>query len=326
MKKDVTIAILAILAVFAISYGISTVRPNLPPPKTTAAAPAGQTAAPGTPNDPVIMRINGEPVTEREFAYFVSSLPEQMQQFYSNPAGRRQMAEQYVRMKVMEQEAKRLGVDNDPDVSARMKFGYTNVAVEYALQKIASKTSDAQLRAEFEKNKNKFSAAELRHILIAYQGGRVPSTHGAALSIEQAMAKAQQIAAALRKGADFAAIARAQSDDTGSAGQGGYIGPVPHGSLPPEMQSAVDKLQPGQISDPVRSEFGIHIFRVDGRRPQSFDEVKQALKQQVQQNTVNDQVVQLQKSASVQYDPKFFPPVPKQPAQPPVPAPSQQKP
>lgn len=308
MRKDVLVAIAAVVAILAIAYGLSAVRPAVAPTVAPTASPAAATSTAPPGADTVVMRVNGEPVTQREFAYFVSSLPEQMQGFFNNPAGRRQMAEQYVRMKVLEQEASRMGADKDPDVSARMKFGHTNLAVEYALQKIAGNASEAQLRAEYDKNRGKHTATDLRHVLIAYQGGRIPSTHGAALPPDQVMERAKKIAAQLRAGADFADVARKESDDTGSARQGGLIGPVPRGSLPPEMERVVETLQPGQVSDPVRSEFGIHIFRVDGRHPQSFEEVKASLKQEVQQSVVNETVVRLQKSARVDLDPKYFPP------------------
>jgi PPIC-type PPIASE domain len=237
-----------------------------------------------------------------------------MQGFFNNPAGRRQMAEQYVRMKVVAQEAQRLGADRDPDVAARMKFGQTNLAVEYALQKISVKPTDAQLHAEFEKNKSKLAVTDLRHILIGYEGSRVPSVHGKAASPEQAVQRAQRIVAALRAGADFAATAKKESDDTGSAAQGGIIGSIPRGSLPPEMERVVDTLQQGQVSDPVRTEFGIHIFRVDGRHPPSFEDVKVALQQQAQQQAVNEAIARLQKGARVDLDPKYFTgPAPKKP-------------
>ncbi len=302
MKKDITIAILAVVAIFAIVYGLSTMRPSTTPSASTSVPQESRKSGEGA----VVMRVNGEAVTEREFGYFVASLPEQMQSFFNNPAGRRQMGEQYVRMKVLAQEAQRLGADKDPDVTARVKFGETNVAVEYALQKIGNPT-EAQLRAEYEKNKAKFTATNLRHVLVAYQGSRVQSVHGPALSPDQAAQKAQKIVAALRAGGDFAAIAKRESDDAGTAGQGGVIGSIPRGALPPDMERVVDTLQPGQISDPVRSEFGVHVIRVDGRRPQSFEEVKAALKQQLQMGTVNETVARLQKSARVELDPKFFP-------------------
>jgi parvulin-like peptidyl-prolyl isomerase len=309
MKKDVLVAIAAVVAILAIAYGLSAVHPAVAPTVAPAAsATATSTAPPGADN--VVMRVNGEAVTEREFAYFVSSLPEQMQAFFTNPAGRRQIAEQYVRMKVLEQEATRLGADKDPGVTARMKFGHTNLAVDYALQKIAGDASDAQLRAEYDKNRGKYAVTDLRHILVAYQGGRIPSTHGAALPPDQAMERAKKILAELRAGADFAATARKESDDSGSGAQGGLIGAVPRGSLPPDMERVVEPLQPGQLSEPVRSEFGIHIFRVDSRHPQSFEEVKALLKQQFQQSTVNDAVTRLQKGAHVELDPKYFPAAP----------------
>src|SRR5205085_8244131 len=102
MKRDLLIAISAIVVAAALCYGLAMMRPPLAPtpshPFTLATGPG---AAPGA-GENVIIRVNGEPITEREFAIFASSLPQQAQMFLGNPAGRRLIAEQYVKMKVLE--------------------------------------------------------------------------------------------------------------------------------------------------------------------------------------------------------------------------------
>src|ERR1044071_5798954 len=98
-------------------------------------------------------------------------------------------------MKIVEQEGKRLGGDKDSDVQSKMDFGHTNVLVEYALKKMAPTPPETQLRAEYEKHKSEFGAAELSHILIAYQGGQIPPKSGPPLPESQAMQKAQAIEA-----------------------------------------------------------------------------------------------------------------------------------
>ena len=306
MKKDIFIAVVAIAAVIGISFAIGTGVTHVPPAAQPVGAAAGHATASPNPSN-VVMRVNGEPVTDREFALFVQSLPEQAQAFAVTGTGRREIANQLVKMKVLEQQARKLGAENDPDVVAKMDFGRTNVFVEYALVKIASAgSSEAALRAEYEKNKASFGATELSHIVIAYQGGAIQPRAGEPLPLDKALQKAMSIEASLRGGTPFEEVAKQESDDQSTAANGGKLGPLPPGALPPEIQSVVDKLQPGEISAPVRSQFGIHIFRLDSRRPQSFDEVKALLQRRVQQGIVTGEVDKLQKAAKVELDPKFF--------------------
>lgn len=72
-------------------------------------------------------------------------------------------------------------------------------------------------------------------------------------------------------GADFAALARDHSQDTGSARNGGDLGWTVPGSFVPEFEEAMGRLQPGQISDPIVSRFGVHLIQVQGRREAKLD-------------------------------------------------------
>jgi hypothetical protein len=313
MSRDLAITIAVILAIAALCFGAVKMHLLTPPGATPVTATTGTSATGAATPDaaakgPVVMRVNGEPVSEAEFQLFLSTLPDNIRQMANQSEPRKKIAEQFVRMKVVEQEGRKLGGDKDPDVQAKMDFGHTNVLVEYALKKFATMPPEAQLRAEYEKHKSEFGSTELSHILVAYQGGQIPPKSGPALPFEQAMQKAQAIEAKLHSGAVFGPTAAQLSDDTTTGVQGGKLGEVQPGMLPPELQAVVDKLQPGQISQPVRSQFGIHIFKVDDRRPASYDQVKAMIVRKVQQDTVSARVDRLQKSAQVQLDPKFFSP------------------
>lgn len=96
-----------------------------------------------------------------------------------------------------------------------------------------------------------------RHILIRTS---------AILNEEQAKAKIQSIYEQLKGGADFAKLATADSDDPGSAKQGGDLGWLDPGATVPAFSAAMDKLQPGELSPPFQTQFGWHIVQVLGRR------------------------------------------------------------
>ena len=96
-----------------------------------------------------------------------------------------------------------------------------------------------------------------RHILIK------PST---ILTEEEAEKKIRELLAKLKSGADFAELAKQHSDDPGSANLGGDLGWANPGTFVPVFEQTMSELQPGQISEPFRSEFGWHVMQVLERR------------------------------------------------------------
>lgn len=302
MKKDIVIAAVAVIVVVALAFGLSAIRPDLP---ATASLPFGDDSGKAdTGGDQVVMRVNGEPVTEREFNLFVALAPEQARGFYASPAGRRALADELVKLKVLEQEAKRLKIGDEPDIQAQLQMTTSQILASRALEKLAESKTEERVRQEYEKEKN--SAISLRHILIAYEGGQVPPRGGKqAPTAEAATTKAADLAAKIRAGANFADIARAESDDEQSGQNGGSLGPAKAENLPPDIGAAVSKLQPGQVSEPVKTQFGVHVFKVE--RP-TLDELRPALRQRVRQETAEAEVKRLEDAAKVDLDPKFFPP------------------
>lgn len=290
MKRDFAYAAAAIAAAFALTYGLATMRPDLP---MTASQPySTKTGRKPAKNEVVIMRVNGEPVTEREFYYLVGQMPEQQRALLASPEGRKQIAAELVKLKVLAQEGKKRGGENDPEAASRIDFLRANVIASYAVRDLVGEPDEQAIRAEYEKQKGRLSTVELSHILVRFDG-HTP---------EQAMERANAIHARLRAGADFAATARDMSEDPGSAPNGGAIGEVGADQLPPEVMS----LQPGQISAPIQSQAGIHIFKAGRRNTQPYEQVKPMLKESVQQQRALAELQKLESSAKVDYDPKFF--------------------
>lgn len=305
MKKDIVIALVAVVIVAAVAFGLAAVRPNLPPTPSAPYRPDAEKKV--DKNEKVVMRVNGEPITDREFALYVQAAPAEQRPFYTTPAGRQAIADEIVKLKVLEQEAKRLGITDDAEVRQQIDMARSQIIAARALQKLADQKVDERVRAEYEKEKT--NAFTLRHILIAYEGGAVPARGGQkAPSEAEAMKKAQQIAAQLRAGGDFALLAAAHSDDEGSAQNGGILGPMRPETLsqmlPPDIAAAVSRLKPGQTSDPLKTQFGIHIFRIE--QP-SLQDLEPALRQRVRQQTAEAEIRRLQESAKVERDPQFFP-------------------
>ena len=305
MKKvDLLIAFIAILVVAGLTLGLGELIPDRPlTPSHPFSLEKGGTKAKAKAGK-VVMHVNGEPITEGEFNAFAQSAPAQQRAFLSGSAeGRRLLANEIVKLKALEQEAARLGVENDPDVRGQIEMTNAQIVASRALEKLVSDKVNQYVNAEFQKEKA--STIVLRHIVIAYAGGQLPPRDGSAPGAEEAFRKATALTARLRGGADFAATARAESDDQQSAMNGGSLGATRREMLPAEIASIVGNLKPGQISDPVRTPYGMHIFRLD---EPSLEEMRPALMRGAQQRAVAETLTQLQEKAKVDLDPTFFPP------------------
>ena len=92
-------------------------------------------------------------------------------------------------------------------------------------------------------------------------------------AMDRAKAKADSILAEIRRGADFAQVARRESQDSGSAERGGDLGWNRRGELVPEFEAMMFALTPGQVSPVVKTQYGYHIIKVDRSKP---SEVKAA--------------------------------------------------
>ena len=131
------------------------------------------------------------------------------------------------------------------------------------------------VEARYEARKAGFSVAEqrrVRHILVADEEGT-----------DEALAGAEELRARIVAGEPFEDVAREASDDPASGQQGGDLGFAGRGIWVPAFEAAAFSLRVGELSEPVHSDFGVHIIRVDDireSRTRSFDEVKEELEQE----------------------------------------------
>jgi peptidyl-prolyl cis-trans isomerase D len=137
------------------------------------------------------------------------------------------------------------------------------------------KLSEKELNDFYSETKARYllepEKARLRHILI-----RV-SRDDTEEKIEEARSMAEDLAARARAGDDFAELARTYSEDDGTKDQGGYLGEVVRGTAIPQIDEAAFGLLPGGVSDPVLTQYGFHVLRLEDKTAAKFmpfDEVK----------------------------------------------------
>ncbi len=140
--------------------------------------------------------------------------------------------------------------------------------------------SEDELQRYYEDHLSRFMLPEeyrLSQILTRPRGGE---------AAEETQARAADVHAALRKGADFADLARRRSDGA-EATQGGHLGFIKQGELESPIERAIARLQPGEFSEPIKTDDGFHIVRLDERKPPVYRQYAQ-VKAEIQ-NLVHQQ-------------------------------------
>lgn len=275
----------------------------------TAMSPAttpGESVAPNAP-DPIVATVDGMAINQSELQAAIESIPENMRAAASTPAGRKQMVEELIRMKLLQREAEKLGVDRTPAIRGRIDIATGNILANAALDRLVAGNKSVTLEQLYEKNKSEFESAKARQIVVAYEGGMIPARNGKPLSDTDAKARAEKILGDLRGGADFGKVARAQSDEPSVNQTGGDVGEVGHGMLPPDLDKIVFSIPVNQYSDPVRTQYGWHIFQVTARATKPFSEVKPLMEKSEDRLRARDVIEDLRKKAKVDFAPGFLP-------------------
>lgn len=147
-------------------------------------------------------------------------------------------------------------------------------AVEAIQAELTPEVSEEELRQVYDISKSQFRQAKIRHILW-----QVPPGEDGAKQERQARRARTEIQA----GANFGRIARQRSDDTGSAANGGRLGGwTPLSALDQSFAQGVSEATIGEVTEPVRSQFGWHLILVDARRTQPFSAVRDELRAQLE--------------------------------------------
>jgi peptidyl-prolyl cis-trans isomerase C len=108
------------------------------------------------------------------------------------------------------------------------------------------------------------------------------------------------------QGADFADLARAESNDPGSSSKGGDLGFLTHGQTVPSFEEAAFALPTGELSQPVKTAYGYHIIKMEERRPtKSFEDLRPDLEKNLANEAARKFVEDLKAKTKISIDPDF---------------------
>ncbi|NOU89782.1 peptidylprolyl isomerase [Paenibacillus sp. LMG 31460] len=151
---------------------------------------------------------------------------------------------------------------------------------------IKSSISDAQLKAKYDEtlkvDKDAYTIASVRHILIGLNDPS-SSDNKVLRTKEEALKRAKEVQQKLKNGEDFTKLAKEFSDDPGSKDAGGLYADADVSQWVPEFKKAAIEQTIGTIGDPIATDFGYHVIKVEARSVKSFDSVKEQLKASLEQ-------------------------------------------
>ena len=286
------------------------------------AAPATAAAATTATSDPVIITAGSIAIHQSEFENAVKSLPPEYQSYALGP-GKKQFADDFLRMKLLASEGLKNGLDKDPSVVKQLDLLRENLVAQEQLKRLDSATTvtDADLKKAYDENKKDYEQVKARHILIAFKGSPAAPKGKKELTDAEAKAKAEALRADIVSGkAKFEDVAKKESDDTESGKNGGELGAFGRGQMVPEFETAAFSAKPGDITQPVKTQFGYHIIKVEEHTTTPFEEVKPTLEKNLKQKKLRDALDAMRENAKPTYDEAYFA-VPK-PAQAPAATPA----
>ena len=255
------------------------------PQKTATGQPAStpSSTANATAATPAVATLGQVSVSQEELQQFLQVLPAAQREAMRND---RVVLEQWLRSRLAEkavvQQAKAQEWDKKAEIHHAIEEAQNQVILRSYLQSVSEPAADypseQDLQTAYQANQDQFQLPAMYRLSQIFLS--VPDKDEAALA--QAKKRADAWVKQMREGkADFAALAKENSDEKISAERGGDNGFLPVSQLVPAMRSIVSRLEPGQISDPIVQADGVHILKVTDMRPASvraFDEVKPALR------------------------------------------------
>lgn len=261
-------------------------------PKLAALAILGAIAAsPVYAENKPAATVNGVSIPQERVELRVKAVAAQGQP--DTPELRKAIRDDLINIEMMSQEAVKKNLDKQPENAQLLELSRQQVLVSAFLQDYVKThpIAEKDLTEGYETLKKNLGSKEysVRHILVEKES------------------EAKAIAAKLKKGGKFDKLAESSSKDAGSKEKGGDLGWIPVGNIPnafvKPFGDALMNLSKGKISEPVQSQFGWHIIKLDDVRDlklPSYEELKPQLTQRMQQKAVQNLIAELRAKAKIE--------------------------
>ena len=214
----------------------------------------------------LLAEINGKKIYTQDVYNFMANI--QGGDRFQNEDGIKVLADEMVNQEILLDDAYKNNLDKDEEFEVELNLVKDNMLKNYAMHKIFEQVevTEDDLKKYYEANKEMLSPSTnytASHILVEDEN------------------KANEIYEEITNGLEFSEAAKIYSIDPSGA-NGGSLGKFPKGVMVKEFQEGLEKLDPGEISAPVKSQFGYHIIKLDdieNTSPKDFDEIKDTVYQ-----------------------------------------------
>ena len=240
-------------------------------------------AAPDKSATPPVATVNGTPISREAYDDYLKGLLRGKPATDVTPDEKNQVLDQMINMQLIATQAEKDGLDKDPDVATRLALLRTQIMADAAAQKYvkANEPSDQELHAAYDAatDKTEYHAS---HILV-------PTKE-----------KAEQLIKKLKGGAKFEDVAKAESTDNSKA-NGGDLGWFTLARMVKPFGDAVKALKKGDFTqEPVQTQYGWHIIKLEDTRDAPFDQMKPQLTNTIMQKKFADYIDSLKKTAKIE--------------------------
>ena len=241
----------------------------------------------------VVARVGETEITQQQVDQVIQQLPQEQAAFFKTPAGQEKVVEELVNRELLFLWGESQKVDTQEGFAEALARLRSNLVRDFAVKTIIADVTatDEEVKAFYEANPNQFAIPErirARHILVEDEE------------------TAKKILQELRDGKAFEDAAKEYSTCP-SKEDGGNLGFFGKGQMVPEFETAAFALETGSMSEPVKSQFGWHIIRVEEKQPSSVvpledvaGEIKTMLTQKKQQEAFYQKLADLQKEYPVE--------------------------
>jgi peptidyl-prolyl cis-trans isomerase C len=257
-----------------------------------AIAAAALLALPATParsqDDPLIAKVDGVEIHQSDLTLAEEDVGQNAQAL--SPDAKRDYLVSYVADVILAAKAAEAKKINEKkEFKSRISFIRNKLMMEMLLlEQGKAAVTDAAMKKVYEEAVKQMGNAQevrARHILVPTE------------------AEAKAILVEIKKGTDFAELAKQRSKDPGAAAQGGDLGYFTKDQMVPEFAEVAFKLEKGQVSEPVKTQFGWHIIKVEDKRSKpvpEFDKVKDQVQTFVMRKAQGEYIAKLRAGAKIE--------------------------
>ena len=291
----------------------------LRPQPSRAQAPNGEPAEQAVGPEEVVLTVGDNKITAAEFEKILSALPPQFQSSMAQ-MGKQGFANQYGNLLGLTIEGQKRKVDQKEEFQRMLAFERLVLLAQVTLNELIatlSRVNSEEIAAYYKANEKNFEQAKVRGIYIPFESGETAGADGpqpqgqseeksgAALTEDQAKAKAEALRTRIVAGENIASLAKTESVHPTSE-QGGDFGYIGRNQVAPQIEEMIFSIPLNQVSSPVRDRFGFFLLLVESKRAQPMEEATPLIENNLRQQKLTGTLTKLQEEYPVTLNPKYF--------------------